>query len=181
MTPARANALLCGDLSGAIIHPIFIALATLIGFMYWQDAIGQYDIAQEDDFLREVDTAMELMRAEEGLVTDIKLATVMQAHALLAFYSFWRQQLRRGLDNLFSAIGIAKRFDFVEIVGNQLPIISGDHRALGAVSIEARHDQEELISAFCQLIYIDCSVQVVQGIEPFFADARVDTLYQLKV
>lgn len=180
-TTARTEALLRGDLSGTIIHPVLVSIADLIGFVHWQDATAKYSMACEEKLLSAVQTAMMILLAEDALFGFEKPTVIIQAHGLLAYYWHWRLRFRHGETSLLMAIRLAKQFDFTKIVEAHLNTIPENARAPGSLSCDALQDHEELLSIICQSVHIDSCLQIIQGAEPRIAERRVHSLYMLQV
>lgn len=180
-TTEKAEALRCGDLSGSVIHPIFVALATLLGYVYWQDANSKYDFAREQEFLLAVDAALLLLKSEEGFLSEAKLLILLRASCLLAYYHFWRMNLEPGMYHFNKSAWVAKYLGFPSIIQSHTISIPPGGRASGKICVDAWDEQEERVTALCQAVYIDSDVQLYKSGEPVVADEIVDAMFQLKV
>lgn len=180
-TSAKTEALRCGDLSGSIIHPVFVPLATLLGYMLWQETNAKFDIAQEQEHLKAVDTAVLLLRSEEGILSEKKLIVLLQAHILLLFYYWRRKNTLLGTYHYTKCVWIAKHIGFYDIITANVYDVSATRRPPGFIALEAADEQEERVATLSQIVYIDSDVQIYKSMDPKVADETTDSLFHLKV
>lgn len=179
LTSPKARALRHGDLSGALIHPAFVPIATLIGFIYWQDNHGHFDCGREDDLLEAAKASLMLLRAES--TSHDRLLLLMQAYALMAWYFFWRSRVTLGYDSLRRAVEILRRLDLPALLLATVKGTADGGRVPGDISTDAWNDEEERVAAFSQLLFLDCVAQTLKAAKPWLSKEHIAIFFTLKV
>ena len=179
LTSSKAQALRRGDLSGALIHPAFVPIATLIGFMYWQDDHGKFDSGREDDLLEAAKASLMLLRAES--TSHDRLLSLMQAYTLIGWYFVWRNRLALAYDSFQKAVEIVGRLDLPGLLLATVNGAADGGRVPGDISMNAWSDEEERVAAFSQLVFFDRDVHTFKSAKPLLAEEHVMVFLTLKV
>lgn len=183
LTSVKNAALEYGDLSGRVLHPVLVPIATLIGFVAWQEATAEYDAAREDIYCAAANTALEMLLQQEGVLAT-ELSTVhVQAHGWLSFYYFWRSRLLLGFRHLRKAITAVARLGITELIFSN-SVGRPRHGPFQLLPYhEAKDNREESIAAFCQLLYFDCdsSIMLASTHDSLLLNDGVDQFLTLRV
>lgn len=181
LTSERSNALLHGDLSGLVLHPVLVPIATLIGFVAWQEETTLYDASREDVYFAAADVALELLLQEEGILTVDVLTVQIQAHAWLAFYHFWRSYPPQGFRLLQKAIATSARLGFLDSIFTEPTKQPAMGPTQSVCYNEARDDREERIAAFCQLVHHDYDSRSMLASSGIMSNKDINLFLALKV
>ena len=179
LTSPKAQALRRGDLSGALIHPALVPIATLIGFVYWQDNHEHFDSGREDGLLEAAEASLMLLRAES--TSHDRLLSLMQAYTLMGLYLFWQSRVALGYDSLHKAAEIVGRLDLPATLLATVNGIADGGRVPGDISMDAWSDEEERVAAFSQLLFLDCDAQTLKSAKPLLTKEHIADFLTLKV
>lgn len=181
LTDAKVEAIRRGDLSGAVIHPVIIPLATLMGLLWWQEMYTEFDTGREEKLVQAAEASIVLLLSEEGTMTRSRITLVMNAHTILGFYYLWRTQTQPGFGHLMKAADATKRLDVPEMLRELSGTVPNNLREPGLLSVNAHNEEEENVSNFCQILFLDCDARtLLQNAPLLIAEEDIDHFLTLK-
>ncbi|KAJ7847718.1 hypothetical protein B0H14DRAFT_2769382 [Mycena olivaceomarginata] len=139
----KRAAIACGDYSGSVIHPVFIPVSQLIGYV-----LASQDQSERFAYLRGHWPEREAGQCDLTPVPDP--LTNIQVYNLLALYSARRNDVRGLNEFLGTRLGLDDSSPVVPTVGEGLP---------QGVLQEGR-------SALAQLVYLDVAIKVIRNHPP---------------
>lgn len=144
LSDEKMQAVLSGDISATIVHPVFTYLGQLIGCIMWQMQRHMFIFSQVE---------YEQLRLLLRTLEDIDPISEIQARYLLTIYYLLKKQMQEGEDQLRLAVDVVRRHNI------RFPMMSD---VLGPLQLqEATLEQVELIGVLAHLIYIDRCSSVV--------------------
>ncbi len=136
------EAILAGDVSGAVVHPAFTYVAQLLGCLFWQMERRMMNMYSSVE--REQEQLL------FGVLDTIDPVGEVQVRYLLAIYYLFKQQMVEGEEQLVLGADVVRRHNLV------FPTSTDAFDPLQMQ--EATPDQVELISALSHMLYLDrCS------------------------
>ncbi|RDX56839.1 hypothetical protein OH76DRAFT_1395982 [Lentinus brumalis] len=142
LSPEKMEAILAGDVSGAVVHPAFTYVAQLLGCLFWQMERRMMNMYSSVE--REQEQLL------FGVLDTIDPVGEVQVRYLLAIYYLFKQQMVEGEEQLVLGADVVRRHNLV------FPTSTDAFDPLQMQ--EATPDQVELISALSHMLYLDrCS------------------------
>ncbi|KAI9064366.1 hypothetical protein FKP32DRAFT_1626402 [Trametes sanguinea] len=154
LSTEKLEAILAGDLSGAVVHPSFTYVAHVLGCLLWQ-------VQRHIFIFKHVE--LEQLQYLWASLEDVDPVTEIQIRYLLAIYFLLSKQMEEGENQLSTAVRLALHHELV------FPVDPG---WFDPMLQDATPAQAELISTLSHLMYLDrCSALV------FHVPARLDSTY----
>lgn len=144
LSPAKMQAIMDGDLTGTVVHPVLVYVGQVIGCLFWQQ--------RRRITLNSAVEAMLLQLVDQAMLDSPNVVTRLQVHCVLAIYFLGKRLMREGREQLMKAAQVA--------LHNNLRLDA--HAAEALVSMDnASEEAQEHICALSQLMYIDKAVSIV--------------------
>ncbi|KAJ7185400.1 hypothetical protein C8R46DRAFT_1060420 [Mycena filopes] len=160
VTPEKQKAILRGDTSGAVIHPIFIPVAQLMGYLIAADEAAEA-ICSEEEYSTpsedEVEQRLRVLNLLDSPTAALDPLTHIQVYKLLAQYCGQRADYEGFRIYLFSASEVALDHDTALGLDDSFT----PERSLDNPSDVARDAAEEARAALAHMVYLDMASNVV--------------------
>ncbi|KAF8191558.1 hypothetical protein K438DRAFT_895670 [Mycena galopus ATCC 62051] len=166
----KLNALVAGDLTGTIVHPVLVHVCHLWGYMldyYLQNHTWTYAPDKNGDEVAQMRLILGSLRGMLGHPPDP--LTSLMAYLSLSLYFYHKDDFGRGQEFLTVAGDLAFKHDLDLAALANIPIDVDD---TGTYSIIPVDDAGELRSSFSHLIYTAMAAEVVLKSPPFI-DVRL--------
>ncbi|EPT06015.1 hypothetical protein FOMPIDRAFT_96500 [Fomitopsis schrenkii] len=160
LSPEKMQAIVNGDLSGTVVHPVLVYAGQVIGCLFWQQ---RHRIT-----LNSAVEAMLLKLVEQAMLDSPNVVTRLQVHCLLAIYFLAKRLMREGREQLMKAAQVA--------LHNNLRLDAYAAEVLTSMG-DTSEEAQEHICALCQLMYIDKAVAIVFN-DPSLLTADLDQQLQ---
>lgn len=154
MIPAKLNAIARGDMSGLVLHPIFIHVAHLIGCLFYHhtsEESSEQLYAVHLHHVLDVLSSLPMASALEQL----------QVYTLIGTFFYLRHQLHDGWSMIHKANEIVAQY------GLHVPFPSAEAVAIFMerdgpyVHLQATDEADELRSFLCHLSFIDKGSEIM--------------------
>ena len=165
MTSVKMDALIRGDITGAVVHPSIIHIAHL-----WGTALsGKYHVpAHVDEEIMHFGLVFEALDKMPP-----NIVTLLQVYSLMGLYFLFKRDISRGREFLLKASNVVLQYN--------LHIRSpGKHRSgdcMASPLVVATEIDEEM-NALCQLLYIDKVSNLLLNLPPFLGH-QLDTDFRM--
>lgn len=171
MTQDKLDAIARADMSGSIVHPIFIHIAHLIGAIFYHH--DQAVNIEQDSEANDLQVVMSILSQPNALPP----VAAIQALALLAYYHYYKRDLSSAWDRMRTAVDLVLSHDM------HITIPTSDafteaypvrHRG-GPLAAVDGIDEER--SVLVQVLYWDRGAEMLLGI-PFGSTPHLVTEFQ---
>ncbi|KAF7294570.1 hypothetical protein MIND_00993500 [Mycena indigotica] len=173
----KFQAIVHGDLSGTVVHPVLVHLCHLWGAMLDYCETHQTWTYATDRNGDEVMHMRLVLGGIEGMLgPPPDLSTRVLVHLSLSLYFFHKQDFQRGQEFLSIAGQAALENDMDLAVLNSTPINDGNSGS-GMYSLLPITEADELRSVFSKLIWVGLSSKIVIG-TPYDIDQRLVSSFE---
>ncbi|KAJ7255848.1 hypothetical protein B0H12DRAFT_1113067 [Mycena haematopus] len=153
ITAEKRTAIASGDSSGSVVHPIFIPLCTLLGYLLASQEDGKRDVYREREAVQRA-RVLALLDTLAGSETPDPL-TLVQVYILLASYYAQRENIRGYHEYLGNASNVALRHHAALGLDD-----SNSESAPPIWSGLSKEPREEGRYALAQLVYLEAAAQI---------------------
>lgn len=152
----------------------------MIGFLFWQDREGKYDVGLEDLFLVTVDKALlEMSVKGEKSVDEINAA--ISACCGVAHYHLFRNRIEFAETYLRKAADFARELDLEATVAALRNAFSDDDMLSSGVFQDARNMPEERVAILAMMMFLDDSIALLENKAQILPPEYQKTLWSLRV
>ncbi|KAJ7480822.1 hypothetical protein FB451DRAFT_1238529 [Mycena latifolia] len=160
VSPEKREAMARGDTSGAIVHPIFIPVCQLVGYLFASRSKSACWAHLKGQTAGEVAQGQRVLQMLESPTETPDPLTCVQVYKLLAVYCAYKNDLRGYEEFLGNAGNLALRYDV--LLGLE------ESSALEGAMLAAspRGTVEEARSALAHMVYIEMAARIVMKVPP---------------
>ncbi|KAF5348057.1 hypothetical protein D9758_010005 [Tetrapyrgos nigripes] len=151
LTQDKVDALLVGDLSGQVVHPILVHISHLWGFAFTQ--VDRISLSSQEEYY--LQTVLDML---SNLSADQDFLVYIQAHCQVAVYFYFKIKIDTGRKLLVKAIKALEHYGLGTFLANGP--VGINLRTLGFFRV-ALDDSEERRNAVLHLFYIDRVLEVL--------------------
>jgi hypothetical protein len=154
-TRVKMDALIRGDTSGTMVHPVIIHIAHLWGVILAVKSHVPVNVEEEITHFRLVLEAMDRMPPS--------VVTLLQVYNLMSLYFFFMRDLFRGREFLLKASNVVLQYD----LHIRCPAAARSHSEdcmTSPLVVETEFDEE--MNALCQLLYLDKASNLLLDLPP---------------
>lgn len=160
MTQDKLDAIARADMSGSIVHPVFIHVAHLIGaiFYYHDQAVN----IEQDSEANDLQVVMSILSQSNALPP----VASIQALALLAYYHYYKRDLSSAWDRMRAAVDLVLLHDMhitIPTSDGLTEACSVRHRGGPLAAVDGADEERSVLA---QVLYRDREAELVLGM-PF--------------
>jgi hypothetical protein len=171
-TRVKMDALIRGDTSGAVVHPVIIHTAHLWGVLLGRKSHVPVNAEEERIHFRLVFEAMDRMQPS--------VVTLLQVYNLMSLYFFFKRDVPRGREFLLKASNVVLQYDLHIRCPAAVRFHSEDCVDSRASHLVVPIESDEEMNALCQLLYLDKASNLLLDLPPVL-DHQLDNDFRMVV
>lgn len=152
----------------------------MIGFVFWQEQEGKFDVALEDLFLETVENALDAFEEDDSGASD-DINTLIQACCSLSHYYLFRNSIQPAENWLRRAVEAIGRLDLRMTVDAVRDAFLDDASLGSTIFQEARSIPEERVAVLGQILFLDNTISLLKESNPLLPDKYEAALFSLRV